>query len=126
VTRGGFQWMMTFDVEIVLRDRNDAVTERIRHAGNDAPAWTETDVESVLKEILLAIDRVKHPEVERRYVALRGFSWIVEPVDGGVVIAIEIPIGAAVAGPFDIPQPALDRLIARVLAAATPPGPVVH
>jgi hypothetical protein len=58
-------------------------------------------------------------------VALRGFSWIVEPAQGGVVIAIEIPSGAAVAGPFDIEQQVLDGMIARVLAAERPPT-VVH
>ena len=115
---------MTFDVEIVLREQNSAVTERLQHPV-DAAAWTETDVEAVLKEILLAIDRVKNPAVTDRYVALRGFSWIVEPTPEGVVIAIEIPMGAAVAGPFDVGQPELDRLITRVLAAANP-RTVVH
>ena len=115
---------MTFDVEIVLREQNSAVTERLQHPV-DAAAWTEADVEAVLKEILLAIDRVKHPAATDRYVALRGFSWIVEPTPEGVVIAIEIPMGAAVAGPFDVGQAQLDRLITRVLAAAKPPT-VVH
>ena len=35
---------MTFDVEIVLRERNYAVTERL-HYGTDARAWTDSDVE---------------------------------------------------------------------------------
>jgi hypothetical protein len=117
---------MTFDIEIVLRDRNYAVTERVRHSGNDAAHWTDADVESVLKAILLAMDRVKNPEQEERFVALRGFSWIVEPTDAGVVIAVEIPMGAAVAGPFDIAQPQLDRMIMRVLAAAGPRPPSIH
>jgi hypothetical protein len=117
---------MTFEVEIVLRERTYAVTERIRHTGNDPPSWTEQDVESVLKAILLAIDRAKHPEGTAGYVALRGFSWIVEPSDGGVVIAIEIPSGAAVAGPFGIEQARLDRMITNVIAAAAPSRPVVH
>jgi hypothetical protein len=119
---------MTFNVEIVLRDREHSVTERILHSGNDAPHWTETDVESILKSILLAVDRLRNPEPAQgeRFVALRGFSWIAEPTEGGVVIAIEIPSGAAVAGPFDIPQPVLDRLIGRVVAAASPHRPVVH
>jgi hypothetical protein len=116
----------TFDIEIVLRERDYAVTQQIAHGGNEPAGWTEQDVESVLKEILLAIDRVKNPAVENRYVALRGFSWIVEPTSEGVVIAIEIPSGAAVAGPFRIDQPRLDRLINRVLAAARPSRPVVH
>ena len=110
---------MTFDVEIVLRERNYAVTERLAHEAEPS-AWTERDVEAILKEILLAIDRVKNPDASERYVALRGFSWIVEPTGEGVVIAIEIPTGAAVAGPFDIPQPDLDRMITHVLAAARP------
>lgn len=117
---------MTFDVEIVLRERDNAITERLVHEGNDPAAWTDGDVEAVLKEILLAIDRARNPRAASRFVALRGFSWIVEPAQGGVVIAIEIPSGAAVAGPFGIEQPRLDRLISRVLAAARPTPPVVH
>jgi hypothetical protein len=115
---------MTFDVEIVLRERNVAVTEQLQHPG-EPNAWTEPDVESVLKDILLAIDRVKNPDAPGRFVALRGFSWIVEPTDGGVVIAIEIPMGAAVAGPFDIAPRRLDEMITRVLAS-TRPRTVVH
>jgi hypothetical protein len=117
---------VTYDIEIVLRARNYAVTERVHHDGNDAGAWNDLDVETVLKSMLLAIDRVKNPEADQRYVALRGFSWIVEPTPEGVVIAIEIPSGAAVAGPFAIGQPVLDRMIGRVLAAAAPGRPVVH
>ena len=115
---------MTFEVEIVLRERNFAVTEQLQHP--TAPAtWTDRDVEAVLKAILLAIDRAKNPAAADRYVALRGFSWIVEPADGGVVIAIEIPMGAAVAGPFDMAPARLDAMITRVLAAARPKA-VVH
>lgn len=117
---------ITFNVEVVLRERDYAVTECIAHTGNEPAGWTEQDVEGVLKGILLAIDRVKNPGVESRHVTLRGFSWIVEPTSEGVVIAIEIPSGAAVAGPFPIEQLRLDRLITRVLAAARPSRPVVH
>jgi len=116
---------MQFDVEIVLREQNSATTERLEH-GTDAAAWRELDVESVLKQILLAIDRAKNPSAGGRYVALRGFSWIVEPMGDQVVIAIEIPMGAAVAGPFSIPQSRLDEMIRRVVAAAAAPGPTVH
>ena len=116
---------MTFDVEIVLRERNTAITERVEQAG-EPREWTETDVAAVLREILLAIDRARNPNADDRYVALRGFSWIVEPATGGVVIAIEIPSGAAVAGPFDIAQPALDRLISSALALSSPTKTVVH
>ena len=120
---------MTFDVEIVLRERDHAVTHQlaIPGAGRRPPSdWTDEDVEELLKAILLAIDRAKNPASEQRYVALRGFSWIVEPTSDGVVIAIEIPMGAAVAGPFAAEQAALDRKIRRVLAAASPHKPVIH
>ena len=116
---------MQFDVEIVLRERNYAVTERLEH-GREPHAWGEADVETVLKQILLAIDRVKNKAGGNRHVALRGFSWIVEPVDGQVVIAIEIPMGAAVAGPFSIDRARLDEMIRRVIAAAALPGPTIH
>ena len=115
---------MTYDVEIVLKDRDYAVTERMQHA-TEPRVWSETDVESVLKGILLAIDRVKNPDSAERYVALRGFSWIVEPTEEGAVIAIEIPMGAAVAGPFDVDVSLLDGLITRVLQSARP-KPIVH
>ena len=112
----------TYDVEIVLRERDYAVTERLVHAGEPS-AWTESDVASVLKDILRAIDRVRNPDGGGKHVALRGFSWIVEPTPEGVVIAIEIQSGAAVAGPFRVDQRRLDRLVSAAIAAAAPPGP---
>jgi hypothetical protein len=46
----------------------------------------------------------------------------VNPYDeGGVVIAIEIGLGAAVAGPFDVDKAVLDAMIARVLRHPAPP-----
>lgn len=117
---------MQYTVEIVLRERDYAVTEEVHHRGNPPAEWTEIDVEGVLKSMLLAIDRAKHPGDGPRHVQLRGFSWIVEPTQGGVVIAMEIPSGAAVAGPFEIAQPRLDGLINRVLSAAREPKTVVH
>ena len=118
--------LMLFNVEIVLRERDYAVTEQVHHVGNEPAAWTEADVEGVLKSMLLAIDRVKNPGVEPPQVRLRGFSWIVEPTSEGVVIAMEITSGAAVAGPFEIEQSRLDRLITSVLESARGPRPVVH
>jgi hypothetical protein len=116
---------MEFNVEIVLREENVASTHRLEH-GPEPAAWREADVETILKQILLAMDRAKNPGAATRHVALRGFSWIVEPVGGEVVIAIEIPMGAAVAGPFAIEQARLDGLIRRVIAAAAVPGPTIH
>ena|SRR5436190_17043468 len=117
---------MHYDIEIVLRDRETAISERLRHEGSVPAEWTELDVDAILKSMLLAIDRAKNPGAQDRYVTLRGFSWIVEPTDGGVVIALEIPTGAAVAGPFDIPQQRLDSLITKAIATAGPTPSVVH
>ena len=119
---------MKYQIEVVLRDRDYAVMGEMNAAA--APRdWTELDVEDVLRDILRAIDRAKNPESpEGRQVMLRGFSWIVEPAEGGVVIAIEIPTGAAVAGPFDADQRELDALITRILQRQTfgPPSPTIH
>jgi hypothetical protein len=123
--------VISYTVEVVLRERDYAVTEEIRTAS--APReWTELEVEDVLRDILRAIDRAKNPEeAADRQIALRGFSWIVEPSDGGVVIAVEIPMGAAVAGPFDADPQQLDALITRALqrqagAPGVPPSTMIH
>ncbi len=94
----------------------------------DASRWTDDDVRAVLEGMLRTMDRLKHPGGEERPVALRGLSWIVNPYDeGGVVIAIEITLGAAVAGPFQIDRAALDAMVTRVLARPVPPlSPTVH
>ena len=74
---------------------------------------------AVLAGMLRAFDRAKNPDAEPdRPVALRGFSWIVNPFEtGGVVIALEMTIGAVVAGPFDVTESALSGLIERAMAA---------
>lgn len=120
--------MTNYSIEVVLRDRDYAVTEDIVRASSPRE-WTELDVEEVLREILGAIDRAQHPgAAAARHITLRGFSWIVEPSDGGVVIAVEIPTGAAVAGPFDADQARLDGLITRALQRQTPEPqtPTIH
>ena len=67
--------------------------------------------------MLRAMDRLKRPGEGDREIALRGLSWIVNPYEsGGVVIAIEITLGAAIAGPFDIDQAGLEAMITRVLS----------
>ena len=118
---------MTFDVEVVLKGRDYAVTEAVSLPHGDPAGWSDVAVRDVLVEILRAIERVQNPDVPpERAVILQGFSWIVEPTGGQVVIAIEIPMGAAVAGPFAAEPSALDRQIRRVIAAASPHKPVVH
>jgi hypothetical protein len=109
---------MTFPIEIVLKGRDFAVTESLVVPGADTPVWDDATVHAMLVEILRAIGRVDDPKAAPdRPVALHGFSWIVEPLDGRVVIAIEIPMGAAVAGPFDVGQAELDALVGRVIRA---------
>lgn len=109
---------MTFSVDVVLKGRDFAVTESVTVPHGDPQTWSDAAVRDVLVEILRAIARVQDPEAAAgRQVLLQGFSWIVEPADRDVVIAIEIPMGAAVAGPFRIDQPLLDGMIARVLRA---------
>jgi hypothetical protein len=107
---------MVFPVEIVLKGRDFAVTESLVVSHGDPATWTDAAVRDVLVEILRAISRAGDPVSPRdRQVVLQGFSWIVEPIDGQVVIAIEIPMGAAVAGPFAIAPKTLDTMIDRVL-----------
>jgi hypothetical protein len=95
---------------------------------NRAPAaWVDDDVRLVLEGMLRAMDRLKRPGESDRPIALRGLSWIVNPYeDGGVVIAIEITLGAAIAGPFEIGKAALEAMITRVLAAPAQPSKTVH
>jgi hypothetical protein len=108
--------MYTFPVEVVLKGRDFAVTESVSAPVSDPSSWDDAAVREVLVEILRAVDRVDRPKAtDRREVMLRGFSWIVEPSEGQVVIAIEIPMGAAIAGPFKIAQADLDARISRVL-----------
>lgn len=107
---------MTFPVDIWLRGTDFATTREI--TGVSEPAtWTDRDVESVLKQMLRAMDREKNPGLEDRSVFLRGFSWIVNPYEeGGVVIAIEMQTGAAIAGPFSIDKRELESMVGRVIA----------
>lgn len=107
---------MTFNVEIVLKGHDAAVTEAVSVAHGEPASWDEAAVHDVLVEILRAIARAENPQMPSdRAVVLQGFSWIVEPADDRVVIAIEIPMGAAVAGPFQVDRARLDATITRVL-----------
>jgi hypothetical protein len=107
---------MTFDVEIVLKGRDFAVTEALTIPHGEPASWSDDAVRDALVSILRAIDRAGNPDVDPdRGVVLRGFSWIVEPSGTDVVLAIEIPMGAAVAGPFAIGQKEFDAMITRVI-----------
>ena len=109
---------MDIHLDIWLRGDNHATTEVITPVESQPRAWTEGDVTAVLAEMLRALDRAGNPEAEpNRPVALRGFSWIVNPFEtGGVVIALEMTLGAVVAGPFDISESSLSGLIEQAMA----------
>ena len=107
---------MTFTAEVLLKGHDEVVDEVIHHDGPEPRDWTDDDVREVLRLTLLSFDRVQNPDAEDRAVSLRGLSWIVTPVDGGVAIAIEIPSGAVVAGPFAADVDTLTAAMSRVLA----------
>ncbi len=110
---------MTIPVDIWLRGTTHATTSEISPVMREPKAWTDGDVVAVLSGMLRAIDRAKNPAADAdRHVALRGFSWIVNPFEtGGVVIALELSLGAVIAGPLDIAEGELSTMIARVIAA---------
>jgi hypothetical protein len=114
---------VNIELEIWVRGDNHATTEVMTSVPREPRAWTDGDVTEVLVGMLRALDRAKNPDADQdRPVALRGFSWIVNPFENnGVVIAIEMQLGAIVAGPLDIPEKELTVMIERVMAAARGP-----
>ena len=121
--------MTPIHVDICLKGTTVAVTETIEGVTREPSAWTDDDVRVLLEEMLHAMDRLKNPGQAKRVAALRGFSWIVNPFEGGMLIAIEMTLGAAVAGPFAIEKARLEDMISRVLAAPPPASaqsPTVH
>lgn len=110
---------MDIPVEIWLRGDNHATTHVISPVGREPRAWTDEDVSAVLVGMLRSLERASRPDSDPdRPVALRGFSWIVNPFEGGgVVIALELSLGAVVAGPFDVAEGHLSATIQRVIAA---------
>ena len=122
---------MQFQVDIWLRGNNHATTETLAPVPREPRAWTDADVMSVLEEMLRALERARFPDTAPdRPVALRGFSWIVSPFEGGGhTVAVEIQIGAAAAGPFDVDPQELEATITRVMAEDRLPArqsPLVH
>ncbi len=122
---------MRLDIEVWLRGNDFATTDIVETTLGVPRGWTDDEVRALLKELLRAIDRAKTPGVERdRPVVLRAFSWIVSPFEGGgFTVAVEIQIGAAAAGPFDVDQAELEASITRVMAEDRLPhrdSPVVH
>ena len=123
---------MNIQLDIWLRGDNHATTHVISPVGSEPRAWTQGDVSAVLKDMLRALERARDPQASTdRPIALRGFSWIVNPYEtGGVVIALELSLGAVVAGPFDISERDLSTMIERAVAAdraiARPASETIH
>ena len=103
------------DVDVWVRGRQDAVTEKIAGLSHDAASWTDVDVKKLLEGMLLALERVNNPGGTPPEVTLRGFSWIVSPDDAGVLLHLEMQLGTVSAGPFAIDEMNLTEMIARVL-----------
>jgi len=118
---------MEIPLDIWLRGDNHATSHIISPVPRAPRNWTDSDVTAVLVGMLRELEKAKSPDVEPdRPVALRGFSWIVNTFEGGVVIAIELTLGAVVAGPLDIAERDLTAMIDRVMAAARPAKDTVH
>ena len=120
---------MTIPVEIWIRGTDFATTSELKTITREPDAWVDDDVREILEGMLHLMDEAKNPGQGNRVAALRGFSWIVNPFEGGVLVAIEMTLGAAVAGPFAIDKARLEDMISRVLAAGPPaaaPSGTVH
>jgi hypothetical protein len=119
---------MSVSVDVWLRGTDFATTAQIDGVSRPPREWTDDDVRVLLEGMLRAMDRSKRPGEADREVSLRGLSWIVNPFEeGGVVIAIEITLGAAISGPFDIEQSTLEAMITRVMAhPPSAPSSTVH
>jgi hypothetical protein len=115
--------MTELQVDVWLRGTDFARTQAISGVELDPSAWTDSDVAKLLRAMLLAIYIAKNPDSIDTPVFLRGFSWIVNPYeDGGVVVAIEIQAGAAVAGPFKIDKQLLEDMVSRAIAQQSAPS----
>jgi hypothetical protein len=116
---------VTIPVEIWIRGTDVATMKELSNIAREPEAWVDDDVRAILEGMLNAMADVKNPGEASRVAQLRGFSWIVNPFEGGVLIAIEMTLGAAVAGPMAIDKEKLEAMISRVLAKQAPPT-VVH
>jgi hypothetical protein len=121
---------MRVEIEVWLRGNDFATTDVVDLPLGPPRGWSDGDVRTLLEALLRAVDRAKHEDADPdRFVAMRGFSWIVSPLDEGYTVAVEIQLGAAAAGPFDVDQAALEQMITRVMAQDRLPrrdAPSVH
>lgn len=103
------------DVDVWVRGRQDATTQRLMGVEADAAEWTDEDVKKLLEGMLLALQRTNDPAGEPPPITLRGFSWIVSPDAGGVLVHVEMQLGTVSAGPFTIDEHRLTEMISRVI-----------
>jgi hypothetical protein len=116
---------MKISVDIWLRGTDFASTESFDTVVREPKAWEDDDVRALLEGMLVSMHKAKLKGVPEQPIALRGISWIVNPYeDGGVVVALEITMGAAVSGPFEIEKEHLEAMISRVLVRPAPPQSV--
>ena len=113
------------DVDIWVRGQQDATTRRLEGIPEDAAAWTDDHVKSLLEQMLLALERARNPGGDAPAISLRGFSWIVSPDPNGVLVHLEMQMGTASAGPFEIDEARLTEMIARVMGGPKP-STLVH
>jgi hypothetical protein len=115
---------MDIAVDVWLRGELGATTHPLGDVAQDPKAWTDADVATLLEGMLRAMNLAKNPDADPdQAIVLRGFSWIVNPFEtGGVVVAIEMSLGAAVAGPFDLAESDLTTRIQRVMDAQRRPA----
>jgi hypothetical protein len=103
------------DVDVWVRGRTDATTQRVMGIGGDAAAWTDEDVKKLLEGMLLALQRTSDPAADPPAITIRGFSWIVSPAQGGPLVHLEMQLGTVSAGPFIIDEQRLTEMISRVI-----------
>ena len=103
------------DVDVWVRGRQDAAMEKVAGVSQNAASWTDADVKTLLEGMLLALQRANDPSGVPPEVTLRGFSWIVSPDRGGVLLHVEMQLGTVSAGPFAIDEQRLTDMIVRVM-----------
>ena len=113
------------EVDVWVRGNQGATTRRIEGVPEQAATWTDEDVKLLLEQMLMALERAKNPGGDTPQISLRGFSWIVSPEETGVLIHLEMQLGTASAGPFDIDEGRLTEMISRVMGGPRPSA-LVH
>lgn len=103
------------DVDVWVRGRQDAAMEKVAGVSQNAASWTDADVKKLLEGMLLALQRANDPSGVPPEVTLRGFSWIVSPDRGGMLLHVEMQLGTVSAGPFAIEEQRLTEMIVRVM-----------